>query len=89
MNLYIVCMDSQWIRDAQMLDTRDMIDEQMIDFDLFSDDNCWYDAEITAYIGMIAAASGTDAFRRIAGKYGFDHRTLYAIPTDVKGAETV
>ncbi len=91
MKLYVVCMDSQWIRDAQMLDTRDMTDAQLKNLDAFSNENNnrWYDMEPTAYIGMIVAESETDACLRLADKYGYDHRTLYAIPVDAKEAETV
>lgn len=91
MKLYVVCIDSHWIRDAQMLDTRDMTDDRMNDFDPFSNENNdrWYDIKPTAYIGMIVAESQTDACRMIANKYRYDHRTLYAIPADAKEAETV
>lgn len=91
MKLYVVCMDSYWIRDAQMFDTKDLNDEQLSALDPFSDENTdrWYDTEPTAFIGMIMAESEEIACRMIAVKYRYDYRQLYAFPAEVKEVVTV
>lgn len=91
MRLYVVCMDSHWIRDAQMFDTKNLNDEQLSVLDPFSDENIdrWYDIEPTAFIGMIMAESEEIACRMIAVKYRYDYRLLYAIPAEVKEVAAV
>lgn len=91
MKLYVVCMDSHWIRDAQMFDTMHLSDQQLNEVDPFSEENMdrWHDVEPTAFIGMIMAESEEIACRMIAVKYRYDYRLLFAIPAEVKEVAAV
>ena len=91
MKLYVVCMDSHWIRDAQMFDTKELNDEQFSDLDPFSDENTdrWYDIDPSVFIDMIMAESEEIACRMIAVKHRYDYRQLYAFPAEVKEVASV
>lgn len=75
---YVVCMDSHWVRDAQMIDVSDV--EDINDINTFADDldERWRDMEPTPFIAVIEAASEDDACRIAAEQYRYDHRCLYA-----------
>lgn len=75
---YVVCMDSYWVRDAQMIDVSDVEDINNINTFANDLDDRWRDMEPTPFIAVIEAASEDDACRIAAEQYRYDHRCLYA-----------
>ena len=84
--IYIVCMDSSYIRDAQYFCADDLTDEEMnTEYDdVFSE--CWVDMYPNAYINTVLAENEQEA-REIAGRINrYDPRVLYAFemkPTNI------
>ena len=77
-DMYVVCMDSYWVRDAQMIDVSDMVD--INDINTFADDidERWKDMKPNPFIAVVEAASEDDACRIAAAQNRYDHRCLYA-----------
>lgn len=75
---YVVCMDSYWVRDAQMIDVSDVEDINDIDTCADDIDERWKDMEPNPFIAVVEAASEDDACRIAAAQYRYDHRCLYA-----------
>ena len=75
---YVVCMDSYWVRDAQMIDVSDVEDINNINTFANDLDDRWRDIEPTPFIAVIEAASGDDACKIAAEQYRYDHRCLFA-----------
>lgn len=75
---YVVCMDSYWVRDAQMIDVSDV--EDINDINTFADDmdERWRDMEPNPFIAVVGAATEADACRIAAAQFRYDHRCLYA-----------
>ncbi len=83
---YVVCMDPQYVRDAQMLNTQEMTDEEFENIDWQSselDDN-WHDMEPTPFIAVVCALSEEEALLLAAKKYRYDKRCLFALPIPEK-----
>ncbi len=89
MSKYIVCMDSYRIRDAQMFDTKDFSDDELLHIDPFSAemDAHWFDAEVTPFIGVFDAQSEQEACEIAAKHYRYDVRILYALEVKTGGNE--
>ena len=75
---YVVCMDSYWERNAQMIDVSDVEDINNINTFANDLDDRWRDIEPTPFIAVIEAASGDDACKIAAEQYRYDHRCLFA-----------
>lgn len=75
---YVVCINSYWVRDAQMIDVSDI--EDINDINTFADDvdKRWKDIEPNPFIAVVEASSEDDACRIAAAQYRYDHRCLYA-----------
>ena len=78
-NTYIVCMNSEYVRDAQMLNTTEMKSEEFENIDWQSSelDEFWHDMEPTPFIGVVEAESEENALAIAASKYRYDERCLY------------
>lgn len=77
---YVVCIDSRWIRNAEVLDPPASDENDINPEDLPDDRQEWEPLEYNAFLDIITAESEREA-RHIAGqKHGFDHRLLFAIP---------
>lgn len=63
MDLYIVCMDSYRVRDAQMFDTVGISDQELLEIDSFDESMAerWHDMEPTPFIGVVKAENESDA----------------------------
>lgn len=81
MDLYIVCMDSYRVRDAQMFDTVGISDQELLEIDPFDEsmEGHWHDMEPTPFIGVVEAENESDACQKAGTEYGYDSRCLFAI----------
>lgn len=81
MDLYVVCMDSYRVRDAQMFNTVGLSDQDLLELDPFdvSMENRWFDMEPTPFIGILEAESESDACKKAGAEYRYDPRCLFAI----------
>ncbi len=80
--MYIVCMDSSYVRDAQMVDTSKLSNKEFKDGFFFCTaeyDDLWHDMEPTPFIGVVGAKNEKQACRIAADKYRYDVRCLYAV----------
>lgn len=75
---YVVCMESYWVRDVQMIDVSDVEDINNINTFANDLDDRWRDMEPTPFIAVIEAVSEDDACRIAAEQYRYDHRCLFA-----------
>ena len=75
---YVVCMDSYWVCDAQMIDVSDVDD--INNFNTFANDldDRWRDMEPTPFIAVVESVSEDDACRIAAEQYRYDNRCLFA-----------
>lgn len=83
--LYVVCMDSYWIRDAQMFDTSGIMDEDLDELDPSAEEHeCrWHDIEPNPFIGLVRASSEEHACSIAGSQFRYDPRCLYAfLPTN-------
>ena len=80
MNQYVVCMDSYYVRDAQMFDPSGLSDGEMSNADIHSRamEEHWHDMEPTPFIGIVKAENEDEACRVIAEQYRYDVRCLFA-----------
>lgn len=78
--LFLVCMDPTYVRDSQMLDTTGISDKSFRKMDPFdeSTEDLWHDMEPIPYIATVAAHDESDACQKVAKKYRYDARCLYA-----------
>ena len=81
MDLYIVCMDSYRVRDAQMFDTVGISDQELLEIDSFDESMAerWHDMEPTPFIGVVEAENESDARQKAGTEYRYDPRCLFAI----------
>ena len=82
-NQYVVCMDSNYVRDAQMIDTKAMSQEEFENIDWLSCEmeHNWHDMAPTPFIGIVEAESEDEAIAIAAEKYRYDERCLYVAKT--------
>ncbi len=77
LKLFIVCMDSSYVRDAQMLDTRDLSDEEFAEST--DSEELWHDMEPTPYIDCVLAENKHSACETVGKNKRYDPRCLFAI----------
>ena len=82
---YVVCLDSSYIRDAQLFKPEKLSDEEFFEADLYDEkyESCWCDCDPDAFIAVVSAASADDACRIAGAKRRYDPRTLYAFEPSV------
>lgn len=80
MNVYVVCMDSYYVRDAQMFDPEGLSEMELNETDIFSEtmEMHWHDIDATPFIGVVKAISEEEACRSIANRYRYDAMCLFA-----------
>lgn len=78
---YVVCMNEEYVRDAQLLDTKNLTEEEFKNFDYQSCENerLWVDMEPNPFIAIVEASSGEEACQKAAELKHYDRRCLYAI----------
>jgi hypothetical protein len=76
---YVVCMDSSWVRDSQMLDTSGLTDSEFNDVMYSDNDNLYRDMEPNPFIAIVEAASEYEACQKAAEQKRYDKRCLFAI----------
>lgn len=81
MKQYVVCMDSSYVRDAQMFDPVGLPENEMNDVDIHSEtaEDHWHDMEPMPFIGIAQAHDAKEAIRKTAVQYRYDTRCLFAI----------
>lgn len=82
---YVVCIDSSYIRDAQMFKGDELGDEEFFDADIYDAnlENCWCDCEPDSFVAVVRTTS-EDAACKIAGEQRrYDPRVLYAFEPQV------
>ena len=81
MELYVVCMDSYRIRDAQVFNTVGPSDQELLEIDPFdvSMENRWDEIEPTPFIGIVKAESESEACQKAGAENRYDPRCLFAI----------
>lgn len=79
LNTYVVCMNPEYVRDAQMLDTKEMSGKEFEEIDWQSSelDEFWHDMEPIPFIGVVEAENKEIAIALAAKKYRYDDRCLY------------
>ena len=82
-NQYVVCMDANYVRDSQMIDTKEMSQEEFENIDWLSCemDHNWHDMVPTPFIGVVEAENEDEALAIAAEKYRYDERCLYVAKT--------
>ena len=80
LNTYVVCMNPEYVRDAQMLDTKEMTCKEFEELDWLSSelDDKWHDMEPIPFIGVVEAEDKELAIAIASRKYRYDDRCLYA-----------
>ena len=78
---YVVCMNEEYVRDSEMLDTSGLSDDEFNDIDFTSCeiDDLWHDMEPNPFIAIVEAASEEEACQKAAELKRYDRRCLYAI----------
>ena len=77
---YVVCIDSRWIRHAEVLDPPSSNENDINLEDLPDSQQEWEPLDHNAFLDIVTAESEREA-RHIAGqRHGYDHRLLFAIP---------
>ena len=78
---YVVCMNEEYIRDAQYLDTKNLSQDEFDEFDYYNSNNedLWRDMEPNPFIAIVEADSEEDACQKAAEQERYDSRCLYAI----------
>lgn len=81
-NLYVVCVSSAYIRDAQYYEPPFLIHDHESgsgeDDDIQKDDDSWVDYEPRDFLGTVAAANEAEACLKIAEKCSYDWTHLEA-----------
>lgn len=81
-NLYVVCVSSDYIRDAQYYEPPFLIHDHESrsdeDDDIQKDDNGWVDYEPRDFLGTVVAANKEEACLKIAEKCNYDWTHLEA-----------
>lgn len=80
MKLYVVCIDPYYVRDAQLLKTDELTDDQLENESIFSNDleRYWVDIEPTPYVCTLEAGSSDEARKIASERYRYDIRCLFA-----------
>lgn len=85
MDYYVVCVDSKWIRNAEILDTDGLSDDDLVDIYLYDEEyeRRWHTMEPMPFIEVVKAETEEKACEIAAGSTGHDPRCLYAIKIDI------
>ncbi len=83
---YNVCMDPAYVRDAQMIDTSGLTDDELENLDFSSEEteDLCHDIEPYSFIGTFIAGTEEEAVRIAAKEKRYDPRVLFA--EEVKAA---
>lgn len=78
---YVVCMNEEYVRDAQYLDTRDLSQDEFEEFDYYDSESeyFWRDMEPNPFIAVVEADSEECACKKTAEQHHYDNRCLFAI----------
>lgn len=76
---YVVCMDSYWVRDSQMVDISGLSDSELDNIMETELEDRWHDMEPNPFIAIIEADSEEEACKKAAEQHRYDSRCLYAI----------
>ena len=79
MNIYVVCMDSSWVRDSQMFDLVGLPDSELTELDVCGTENegRWHDMEPTPFIAIIKAETENEACMKAAVEHRYEPRIGY------------
>ena len=79
-HMYNVLMDETYIRDAQMIDTTNLTDDELfnLDFSAPETEDLCHDIEPRHLVATIAAESEDEAIDEAAKACRYDRRVLYA-----------
>lgn len=79
--IFVVCMNDEYVRDAEILDTSELSDKEFnnIDFTSSDLDVYWKDMFPIPFIAIVEAVSKEDACQKAAELKHYDRRCLYAI----------
>lgn len=79
---FAVVMDESYIRDAQMVDTSGLSEDEFDELDLYSPkaDDLAHDIEPRHLVGIFCADTADDAIKTAAKEKRYDSRVLYAEP---------
>ena len=78
---FVVCMDSHYVRDTQMVETSDMSDDEFENVDVHSEmmEGHWHDMDPNPFIDVVKADNQDEACKIAGEEHGYDPRTLFAI----------
>ena len=78
---FVVCMDSHYVRDCQMVETSHMSDDEFENVDVYSEmmEGHWHDMDANPFIDVVTADDQDEACRIAGEEHGYDPRTLFAI----------
>ena len=78
--LYNVCVDPTYVRNAEILNTDMLTDDEIVDFEWLSADadHLWVEFEAKMYAGTVAAEGETEACKLVGKLRDCDPRILYA-----------
>lgn len=81
MNVFVVCLDSYWVRDTQMFDARGLSEDELDNLDMCSEANLdrWHDTDPCPFVGIVTAASEAEACKKAGAEHGYDPRSLFGI----------
>ena len=79
--IFVVCMNDEYVRDAEMLDTSELSDKEFNNIDFMSSDLdvYWKDMFPIPFIAIVEAVSKEAACKKAAEQKHYDSRCLYAI----------
>lgn len=84
MDHYVVCVDSIWIRNAEIFDTEELPDDALTDTSLLydkydmDDDSKWHTVEPIPFVAVVKAENEEKACETAAVQNGYDPRCLFA-----------
>lgn len=78
---YVVCMNEEYVRDAQYLDTKNLSQEEFDTFDYYDceSEELWRDMNPNPFIAIVEAMSEDEACQKAAEQKRYDKRCLFAI----------
>ena len=78
---FVVCMDSHYVRDCQMVETSDMSDDEFENVDVHSEmmEGHWHDMDPNPFIDIVKADDQDEACKIAGEEHGYDSRTLFVI----------
>lgn len=77
---YVVCLDAAWVRNAEIVETKDIKGPDVDPDYIYSKEAVWNAIEYNAFIDIVIADSDKEARKIAASNSGHDARCLFAIP---------